>query len=356
MERHRGAEHTCCERTLAPHRKERRLGGRKTGTDKLTMLAAAAWLPAAHGAVARPALRLGGEWAGWRCGFDPFSGAMRSEFQAVTTERWESKALQRRSVQLMPGEDGGVRCTSPSDTDWSTLPVAVSGSTSLMPGARSGLFGAVQVDMLNANAWALDEAVSENSWRCESIFDGLGGERPRVTPGASAAEYPQQRTRVMCSFDPSSGQIAAVAPVLIWQERCWSVRPSEELQVLEGHSGRSGTTLDAAWVDSVVGLACFGAQKRIPYASAMFSRSHLSLPGGVELRGRPGLLEICVTAAPGQSDECKTVLRRSYLGGSCYTTVETICDTQPVVDPSIAEPAYLDELDDGNRDVGVMDV
>ena len=318
------------------------------------MLTVAACPAAYLGTIARPALRLGGEWAGWRCGFDPFSGAMRSEFEAVTTERWESKALQRRSVQLLPGDDGGVRCTSTSDADWSTLPVAVSGSTSLMPGARSGLFGAVQVDMLNANAWALDEAVSENSWRCESIFDGLGGERPRSAPGAGVVECPQQRTRVMCSFDPSSGQISAVRPVLIWQERCWSVRPSEDLQVLEDRDGGS-RTLDAAWVASVVGLSCFGAQKRIPYASAMFSRSHLSLPGGVELRGRPGLLEICVTAAPGQSDECKTVLRRSWLGGSCYTSVETICDTQPV-DPSLAEPAYLDDIDDGSRDVGVMDV
>ena len=49
------------------------------------------------------------------------------------------------------------------------------------------------------------------------------------------------------------------------------------------------------------------------------------------------------------------MLRRSWLGGSCYTSVETICDTQPV-DPSLAEPAYLEELDDGSRDVGVMDV
>merc|ERR1719424_1984318 len=127
----------------------------------------------------------------------------------------------------MPGDDGDVLRSMSldfGDASWSTLPVAVSGSTSLMPGARSGLFGAVQLDMLNANAWALDEAVSENSWRCESVFDGLGGERPRAAPGAGVVECPQQRTRVMCSFDPSSGQISAVRPVLIWQERCWSVR------------------------------------------------------------------------------------------------------------------------------------
>ena len=151
----------------------------------------AAWLPAAHlGTIARPALRLGGEWAGWRCAFDPFSGAVRNEVQGITTERWESKALRRRSALLLPGDDGGIRWTSTGDADWSTLPVAVSGSTSLMPGARSGLFGAVQVDMLNANAWALDEAVSENSWRCESVFDGLGGERQRAAaPGAGVPQF-----------------------------------------------------------------------------------------------------------------------------------------------------------------------
>jgi len=84
----------------------------------------------------------------------------------------------------------------------------------------------------------------------------------------------------------------------------------------------------------------------------MFARSHLSLPGGVELRGMPGSLEICVTAAPGRSNERKTVLRRSWLGGSCYASVETIGDAQPI-DPSVAEPAYLD--DDGS-DLGDVDV
>ena len=108
---------------------------------------------AANLGVARPALRLGGEWAGWRCGFDPFSGALRtgSESRSVTTERWESNTLQRRSRLLMPDDDAapGLCCiTGDDDAVWSTLPVAVSGSTSLMPGARSGLFGAVQLDML----------------------------------------------------------------------------------------------------------------------------------------------------------------------------------------------------------------
>ena len=135
---------------------------------------AACLLAAANlGAVARPALRLGGEWAGWRCGFDPYSGALRtgSSFKSVTTERWAGTALERRSVELPPddGEAPSYDCAT-----WATLPAAVSGATSLMPGARAGLFGAVQVDVLNADAWALDEALSATNWRCESIFDGLG--------------------------------------------------------------------------------------------------------------------------------------------------------------------------------------
>ena len=79
-----------------------------------TMLVVAALL-LALGAVARPALRIGGEWAGWCCGFDPFSGALRtgSEFQAVTTERWagvcsgraeEGRSSGRVSVRLLPTE------------------------------------------------------------------------------------------------------------------------------------------------------------------------------------------------------------------------------------------------------------
>ena len=129
-----------------------------------------------------------------------------------------------------------------------------------MAGARSGLFGQVQVDMLNADAWALDEAISGTRWRCEAIFDGLGGERPREKPGAM--ECPEKRTRVVCTFDPSTGQVASEQSVLVSQESCWSVRPSSELRVRQGAGGREG--LDAAWVESVAGLACFGAQKRIP--------------------------------------------------------------------------------------------
>ena len=329
---------------------------KRSFTDHPTFVMATMVTILAHlGALARPALRMGGEWAGWSCGFDPYSGALRSgsEFQAVTTERWSGNSLKRRSVQVTPDDDEGARCVNRAEGDaWSTLPVAVSGTTSLMPGARAGLFGAVQLDMLNADAWALDEAISEASWRCESIFDGLGGERQRKQRGdRMVAECPEQRTRVICSFNPNTGEIAAVEPVVIWQERCWSVQPSEEL---DGRGGGRSSGVDAAWVAAVVGQPCFGGQKRIPYGQKMFARSHLSLPGGVELRGRPGLLEICVTADPGQPSECKTVLRRSWLGGSRYASVETIGDTQPV-DPSVLEPAG-DEISDDDWDLGMMDV
>mmetsp|Transcript_7430 Transcript_7430/g.12566 ORF Transcript_7430/g.12566 Transcript_7430/m.12566 type:complete len:288 (-) Transcript_7430:300-1163(-) len=275
-------------------------------------------------AVARPALRLGGEWAGWCCAFDPYSGALvtGSEFQGVTTERWASNTLQRRSRGLSAG------CCEADN--WSTLPVADSGSITLMPGARAGLFWTVQVDMLNTNAWALDEAVSESSWRCESVFDGFGGHSSHKRAGASVVDCPQERTRVVCSFNPKTGAIIAREPVLVWQERCWSVRPSENLP------------LDAASMASVVS-ACFGEQKRMPYGSAAFARTHLSLPGGVVVRGWPGMLEICV-AASGEANWRKLLLRRSWAGGSRYASVETIGDRQ--VDPRVMDECDVNEIDE----------
>ena len=84
----------------------------------------------------------------------------------------------------------------------------------------------------------------------------------------------------------------------------------------------------------------------------MFSRTHLSLPGGVELRGRPGMLEICMTASPGAPNERKTILRRSWLGGSRYASVETYGDRLPV-DPAVLEAAeeaaYLEKLGLGDE-------
>jgi len=317
----------------------------------------AVWLLATSsvGAVARPALRLGGEWAGWSCSFDPYSGALRRgrELLGVTTEQWAGNALQRRSYLLGSEYDDSARplrmLVPQRGAVWYTLPVAVSGPTSLMAGARAGLLGEVQVDMLNADAWALDEAIADTRWRCEAIFDGLGGDPPCEKAGLYPDERTQKRTRVVCTFDPSTGQIARGQPVLVSQEQCWSVRPSEDLRVHKGPSGRSG--LDAAWVDSVADLVCFSEQKRIPYESAIFSTTHLSLPGGVELRGKPGLLEVCLTMAPGQTTRRKTVLRRSWIGRSCYASVETVGDTMV---EWAAEPLCNDDVDFG--DAAVEDI
>lgn len=291
------------------------------------MLGLASLVQASMG-LARPALRLGGDWAGWRCGFDPISGGIvgSASRQSVTTERWSGRTLQRRSLQIVPEGRSDDAALSDGE-EWSSLPVANSGRSSLFPGARSGLFGAVDVDMLNANAWALDVAHSPDSWWCESVFDGLGGDQP--------ADERCERTRVACTFNPNTGELTA-EPVLVWQERCFSVRPSADLPL------RAGSGLNAAFVDSVAGLDCFGEQKRIPYAMAMFSRAHLSLPGGVELRGRPGLLEVFVTASPGKANWRKLLLRRSWIGGSCYAYVETVGDTR--LD---AEPRFDEYTEDG---------
>lgn len=285
----------------------------------------ALFLAASLALAPRPALRLGGEWAGWRCDFDPFSGAMRSNFQGATTERWEGAALQRRSVEMTSSKAATPQIVSDSNAPWDTLPVANSGSTSLMPGARS--FGTVAVDMLNANAWALDQAESTSAWRCESVFDGLGGERP----GERRDDAPEERTRVVCTFNPNNGQISRSEPVLVWQERCWRVRPTVDYPDEEHNGARS---LDA----SVVGMSCFGEEKRLPYEPTLFSSSRLSLPGGVELKGMPGLLEICVTAAPGQSWR-KLIIRRSWVGGTCYASVRTIGDLR-------SDCETIDELDE----------
>ena len=75
----------------------------------------------------------------------------------------------------------------------------------------------------------------------------------------------------------------------------------------------------------------------------MFSTTHLSLPGGVELRGKPGLLEVCLTAAPGQSGK-KTILGRSWIGRSCYASVVTVGDTHV----EWVEPQYHEDVDLGD--------
>jgi hypothetical protein len=64
---------------------------------------------------------------------------------------------------------------------------------------------------------------------------------------------------------------------------------------------RSG--IEGGWVSSAVGYACFGdsndARKppRAPPTDGLFS---ISLAGGIEVRGAPGLLEVACTSAEGR--------------------------------------------------------
>ena len=76
--------------------------------------------------------------------------------------------------------------------------------------------------------------------------------------------------------------------MLVWQERCWSARPSEQLDELEA----SDDALDAEWVSSLVGLCCFTAHpERGALPSDTASPQELALGGGIKLRCSPGLLE-----------------------------------------------------------------
>lgn len=301
------------------------------------MMTAPTVLAALGTAVPRPALRLGGEWAGWRCAFHPRSGALLTQlverhcseemiewgqvpggFEEVTTEICEDGRTARRSVMLLP-EDG---CNTEN------LAAVVSHSTLRVSGRTP-----LDVNVLNAKAWALVDDGREPEkyggrplWRCETLFDGLGGERPRLRRGA--LECPMERTRVSCVFDPITGELVAEEPVIVWQERCWSANPSDDLTVQESSGCRSG--LDAAWVASVVGLSCFGelecaaAAGHIASADAELAGARGALPtnlavgGGVALHGRPGLLEVSLTVYPSASGPARTTLRHSWEDGVHY--------------------------------------
>ena len=276
--------------------------------------------------VARPALRLGGEWAGWKCAFNPRSGAVITDavkrycsdemiewdqvpfgFEVCTTETWDGNppdsVLNRRLVQLLP-EDGCNTENLSAIVARATLAKPISGTNELAPG--QGL----EVDVLNTRAWALDAAISESLWRCEAIFDGIGGIRPRMR--RNAVECPAERTRVEITFDPATGELATKEPVVICQERCWMARPSADFQVREG-GGRSG--LDAAWVSSVVGLGCFAEQPPIEDRDGI-----LCLPGGIEVHAQPGLLEVVLDQSV-DGTEKKVLLRRSWVGSSRFVEV-----------------------------------
>lgn len=183
------------------------------------------------------------------------------------------------------------------------LPTACSGSIVLQRGAAM-----LEPDVLNSRAWALDSAHESNSgsWHCETIFDGLGGDRPSQLVGA--IEAPKERTRVCCVFNPDEGTLSQSAPVLVCQERCWRVAPSDALAELD--------SLDSGWVASVIGLECFAKHSSDTSCAAHDASSvALSLGGGIELRGHPGLLEITISSGAGTRNAYRqVVMRRSWAG------------------------------------------
>jgi hypothetical protein len=240
------------------------------------------------------ALRLlGGEWAGWSCSYDSQTGALQpvpdryvseerrewgqvpSGFEELATEsRRADDAFERRTVRLLPEEGCHVENLAAIVT---REPLHVS-----RPGAA-----------LDAPL-AVDSRVDRTAglWRLESVFDGLGGKRPRARQGAALCT--DERTRVTCHFDAASGRLDAAEPIVVRQERRWSAEASEALRVREALGSRSG--LDAAWVSSTVGIGCFGDAEPPPQDAAGCG---LALPGGVRLTQRAERLEVSIRTAAG---------------------------------------------------------
>jgi hypothetical protein len=204
-------------------------------------LAAAAGVRPVIRSPARPAFRLGGEWAGHCVAFAD-RGMERAE--VLTTETWGTDGvggeprIHRRSAHVQPGFSKDHLGPTVSH---SFLPPPCSGSIVLRPG--NAMF---EPDVLNARGWALDARGEDGLWVCETVFDGLGGDRPAERAGA--LECPVERTRVECTFCPIAGTLSGASRV--WQERCWSAGPSTELEVHD---------LDAEWVSSAVGIESFSA-------------------------------------------------------------------------------------------------
>ena len=122
--------------------------------------------------VALPALRLGGEWAGHTVEYSSESGdVLRPAIKALTAEQWNAdKAMERRRVEIHVEGTPPRHAVGPRRV----LPVAQSGSETLTLGAHM-----LEPEVLNARAWALDAAADESSaWQCETLFDGLCGDRP----------------------------------------------------------------------------------------------------------------------------------------------------------------------------------
>ena len=240
--------------------------------------AAAMVVPAAR--VARPAHKLGGEWAGNLVSVSE-SGAVLGQRESLVTEEWRGEAgaewvMHRREHRLQHGDSAAAVANA-------VLPTACSGSTTLRRGASM-----MEPEVLNARAWALDAVESSTGlWRCETIFDGVGGDRPPTRDGA--LECPKERTRVQCVLDATTGDLAPSEPVLIWQERCWSAAPADDYDEL---------ARDAVWVSSAVGLESFGDQiaGRTDEPSPWWMAGLKRLGGGVEMSCQPGVLEITLRA------------------------------------------------------------
>jgi hypothetical protein len=114
-------------------------------------------------------------------------------------------------------------------------------------------------------------------------------------------------------FDAAGGVLVPDLPIQIWQERQICLEPSAELTFRERKadgsydrldgSGLKRSGIEGGWVSSAVGYACFGdsnaARKppRAPPTAGLFS---ISLAGGIEVRGAPGLLEVACTSAEGR--------------------------------------------------------
>jgi len=170
-------------------------------------------------------------------------------------------------------------------------------------------------------ATALDAVVTSDSslWRIESIFDGLGGTRPRDRRNSLPAS--SERTRVALTFNAATGHLAPGQPILIWQERQWALEPSAELTVREPkenglYDATDGTGLErsgigAAFVSGAIGIDCFGETKiaKMPPVLPEFSASgvtRLALAGGIEVRSAPDFLEVACCGAGGRQNLVRT--------------------------------------------------
>ena len=283
-------------------------------------------LHAVSGMVARPALRLGGEWAGHKVAYATSGAVSQSKADALISEQWEKSptegggsVLHRRTISLVD--------QAKAEISQAVLPRACSDANVLQPG--NAMF---EPEILNARAWALDTTdEAADAWVCETVFDGLGG--PRPAEYEDSVECPAERTRVRCVFDPTTGMLAPTDGVTIWQERCWSAAPAEDLE----ERARAPEGLDSEWTSSLVGYSQFeGGDERASAPSRGVQEDStlaLKLAGGVEMHGKPGMLEITLkSGAASRQQWSRLVVRRSWVGGadamSVFAEVEAFDETQ----------------------------